>query len=680
MKNTTKTREQLLKELENSNKRIAELEKSEIDRKKTEEALLFTQFAIDHYSDAAFWMEHDARFIYVNEAACNALGYSREELLTMTVHDVDPDFPEEVWADHWAELKNRGSFLIESHHRTRDGKVFPVELKVNYLEFGGNEYNCAFARNISERKQAEEEMQKLSAAVKHSSELVNLSNLDGRMTFLNESGGKMLGIEPHEVENVNIMEVIPDHLIELVEKELLPTLLKGGTWEGNLQYRNMKTGELTDVHAITFTVKDTNTGEPQFLANVSMDITESKRAEEALLESEEKYRTIFESSPEAIVLFDKKGNVVDINGRIEDWLGYKPGDIIGKNLTVFPFMSNKDKMLALKRISLTMGGEEIPPFELEFIDKIGEKRIGLITASSIKDNKGEAIQNLVMISDITERKKVEEELAKHREHLEELVEKRTDELKKSQNSLTLILEDVNKINQDLRNANTMLDATNKELEAFSYSVSHDLRAPLTRMDGFSKALLTNYSGKLDDQGVHYLNRIRASSQHMAKLIDNLLSLSRITRGIVTRQKVDLTKTTIKIAEELKKSESGREVEFKIVKGLRTYADRKFVEILLENLLGNSFKFTGKKENAVIEFGEKIIGDNEIFFIKDNGIGFNMKYYNKIFIAFQRLHSEEEYKGTGIGLAIAQRIINRHGGKIWAESEEGKGATFYFKFE
>jgi len=435
MRKNNKTKEQLLKELEKSNFKIAELEKSEIDRMKAEEALLFTQFTIDHYSDAAFWMEHNARFIYVNEAACNTLGYSREELLTMTVHDIDPDFSEEVWADHWADLKNRGSFLLESHHRTKDGKVFPIELKVNYMKFGSNEYNCAFARNISERKQAEKEIQKLAAVVKHSSELVNLSTLDGRMTFLNESGGKMLGIEPHEIENVNIMEVIPDHLIGLVEKELLPTLMKGRTWKGDLQYRNIKTGELTDVHAMTFTVMDTDTGEPQFLVNVSLDITEQKKAEKALRESEEKYRTIFESSPEAIVLFDKKGNVVDINGRIEDWLGYKPGDIELKNFAVFPFMPKRSKTLVLKKISQRMRGEEIPPFELEFIDKKGEKHIGLTTTSIIKDNKGEVIQNLVMISDITERKKAEAELIKHHEHLEELVKERTKELEEKNKEL-----------------------------------------------------------------------------------------------------------------------------------------------------------------------------------------------------------------------------------------------------
>ncbi|MCK4701516.1 MAG: GHKL domain-containing protein, partial [Bacteroidales bacterium] len=159
-----------------------------------------------------------------------------------------------------------------------------------------------------------------------------------------------------------------------------------------------------------------------------------------------------------------------------------------------------------------------------------------------------------------------------------------------------------------------------------------------------------------------------------------LSLSRITREKVSRQKIDLSQTAGKIVKELKASEPGRQVNFEIAKGLSANADMKFVVIILENLLGNAFKFSGKKKNTIIEFGEKIINEDEVFFIKDNGAGFNMKYYDKIFTAFQRLHSDEEFKGTGIGLAIVQRIINKHGGKIWAESKEGKGTTFYFKFE
>ncbi|MBW2219940.1 MAG: PAS domain S-box protein, partial [Deltaproteobacteria bacterium] len=264
------------------------LSKQIAERKKAEEARHFTQFAIDHSSEAAFWMASDARFIYVNEAACHALGYSEEELLQMTVHDIDPDFPQEVWPDHWAELKRRGSFTVESHHRTKEGRIFPVDITVNFLEFSGKEFNCAFVKDITERKQAEEELQKLASIVKYSSELINLATLDGKMIFLNKAGSKMLGIDSDKVEQVHIMEVIPDDLKELVQTELLPALMEGDTWEGDLKYRNIKTGELRDVHVMAFTVKEPNTKKPLFLANVSIDITERKRAveEKAKLEAQ----------------------------------------------------------------------------------------------------------------------------------------------------------------------------------------------------------------------------------------------------------------------------------------------------------------------------------------------------------------------------------------------------------
>jgi light-regulated signal transduction histidine kinase (bacteriophytochrome) len=317
--------------------------------------------------------------------------------------------------------------------------------------------------------------------------------------------------------------------------------------------------------------------------------------------------------------------------------------------------------------------------------KIEENVTGVIAVQSYSDEFAYNDSDMEMLEYISsqisisiERKKAEEEIAKHRDHLEELIKERTSELEKSQNSLTLLLDDVNDINVQLQKTNTKLDSTNKEMEAFSYSVSHDLRAPLTRMDGFSQAILDTYSDKLDEQGKHFLNRIRSSSKHMAKLIDDMLALSRISRKDIFRQQLDLTQLAENISKELMNTEPKRKVDFKIKKGLKIKADQKFIIILLQNLLGNAFKFTGKEKNAVIEFGKKSIDKKEIFFIKDNGDGFDMKYYDKIYIAFQRLHHEEDFPGTGIGLAIVQRIINKHGGKIWAESEMGKGSVFYFR--
>jgi PAS domain S-box-containing protein len=222
-----------------------------------------------------------------------------------------------------------------------------------------------------------------------------------------------------------------------------------------------------------------------------------------------------------------------------------------------------------------------------------------------------------------------------------------------------------------------LKAANRELEAFSYSVSHDLRAPLRAMDGFSRILARQYENLLDDDGRHLLERVRQNAEQMAELIDDMLRLSRITRADLRITRVDLTSMAREILESMHTAELDRNVEIKVTSGLRVNADERLLRVALENLIGNAWKFTSKTDKACIEVGVEVIGNEPIFFIKDNGVGFNMEYANKLFGPFQRLHTVEEFPGTGIGLAIVQRIFNRHGGKIWAESKPGEGASFYF---
>ncbi len=225
--------------------------------------------------------------------------------------------------------------------------------------------------------------------------------------------------------------------------------------------------------------------------------------------------------------------------------------------------------------------------------------------------------------------------------------------------------------------NQQLENLNKELEAFSYSVSHDLRAPLRSIDGFSKILLEDYDDKLDDTGRDYLHRVRAATQRMGQLIDDMLTMSRITRRDMKPQIVDLSGVAGGIAGELTQREPGRRVNWRIQPGLATLGDEALLKIALSNLIENSWKFTSKKEEATIEVGSKEIDGDEVFYVGDDGAGFDMQYIHKLFTPFQRLHRAEDFTGTGIGLALVQRVINRHGGRVWAEGEEGKGATFYF---
>lgn len=245
------------------------------------------------------------------------------------------------------------------------------------------------------------------------------------------------------------------------------------------------------------------------------------------------------------------------------------------------------------------------------------------------------------------------------------------------NALKQAEEKTRKLNESLKWRTEQLEVTNKELEAFSYSVSHDLRAPLRSIDGFSRILLEDYADKLDEEGKESLQTVRAASQRMGHLIDDMLQLSRLTRSEVHHVPVNLSALARHVVDELQKTAPERSVKFVCEPDLTAQADSQLMRIALENLLGNAWKFTGKQPSARIEFGRTIHEGVPVYFVRDNGAGFNMAYSDKLFGAFQRLHSTTEFPGTGIGLATVQRVIHRHGGKVWAESQVGHGATFYF---
>ncbi len=235
------------------------------------------------------------------------------------------------------------------------------------------------------------------------------------------------------------------------------------------------------------------------------------------------------------------------------------------------------------------------------------------------------------------------------------------------------------LEQRVQKRTVQLEAANKELEAFAYSVSHDLRAPLRAVDGFSRIVLDRYNAMLDETGQDYLQRVRSGAQRMGQLIDDLLKLSRLTRTDMRHDRVDLSELAREIEVDLKESQPDRSVEFIVAKDLAVVGDERLLRSALENLLGNAWKFTSLTPKPRIEFGVKCLDSDQVFFVSDNGAGFDMAYGDQLFGAFQRLHSMSEFPGTGIGLAIVQRVLHRHGASVWAEGAVGQGATFYFKF-
>ena len=366
-----------------------------------------------------------------------------------------------------------------------------------------------------------------------------------------------------------------------------------------------------------------------------------ERSHEALRESEEKFKRLVEDMNDGyFVVQDSK--VVFANVRSAEMLGHPEAEITNKPEEG---LLTPEVIKGLSEMQVRESSGEAAPqqYEMKLIRRDSTARTVELGARLINYGGRPAVS--VVMRDITERRKAEEALAQQA--------------------------------QELARSNNELSAVNKELEAFSYSVSHDLRAPLRSVDGFSKAILEDYADKLDEQGKDYLQRVRAASQRMAQLIDDLLNLSRVTRSDMRCEPVNLSALAQTIAEELKKTQPGRQVECVIKEGLTVNGDARLLKLVLENLLSNSWKFTAKHTSARIEFGVERPDGKFAYFVRDDGAGFDMAYVEKLFTPFQRLHAPTEFPGTGIGLALVQRIIHRHGGRVWAKGEVEKGATIYF---
>ena len=503
---------------------------------------------------------------------------------------------------------------------------------------------------ITERMRTEESLKETELKFKTifdyaSDGILLLSVSEGKFWAANEKICTMLGYTNEELLNLGIPDIHPKDVVPFVidqaEKQLKKEILVA---ENVPVIRKDKTVFFADISSSPLTL-----GGNEYLLGIFRDMTERKMAEEALLESEIKYRTLFESAGDTIFLLDKD-IFIDCNQRALEMFRCTREQIIGQPPYRFSPEVQPDgkesKIKALEKNNAALGGQP-QFFKWKHIRYDGTPFDAEISLNAVNDKSKNYIQ--AICRDITERRRVEEELNKYREHLEELVRERT----------------------------IKLEASNKELEAFSFSASHDLRAPIRTIDGFSQALLEDYKDKLDMQGKNYLIRIRSATSHMIELIDDLLQLSRITRAEMNIEQINLTGIARSVIDELHKSQPERYVETRIADGLEETADSRLMRIVLENLMGNSWKFTGKKAHAVVEFGFMKNGDRKTYFIRDNGVGFDMAYADKLFAPFQRLHTDDEFPGTGIGLATVQRIIHRHEGRVWAEGQINKGATFYF---
>jgi PAS domain S-box-containing protein len=374
-------------------------------------------------------------------------------------------------------------------------------------------------------------------------------------------------------------------------------------------------------------------------------------SQQQLQQAEERIRLLLDSTAEGIIGFDADGRCTFANPAGMQILGYEqPGEIIGKShLRLLCGDEGECSGCNLESFRTVLNdGRQVHCDETVLVRSNGSGFVAEYWLSPIRDE-DRVIGAVLTFIDISVRKQVEQELQIYREDLEERVEARTAEL----------------------------TALNRELEAFSYSVSHDLRAPLRSIHGFSKILVSKYHDSLDDTGQDYLQRVMRASNRMGELIDDLLVLSRVSRSELNYESVDMNRLVRQVMQELREGDEGREPCFEVEPLPPARGDRKLLGVVLHNLLGNALKFTGKEEHPCIRVSAAEEGDEIVYTVSDNGVGFDMAYADKLFGAFQRLHSSDEFEGTGIGLATVQRILHRHGGSIWAEAETDGGAQFHF---
>jgi PAS domain S-box-containing protein len=513
------------------------------------------------------------------------------------------------------------------------------------------------AQDITDRKTAEQALQLSQANLAEAQRIAQIGSwrleIASGEAFWSDQEYLCLGYQPQacEASYANFEARVHPEDRTLV-KQTIAGYLNGETSDFNLEHRVIwQDGSEHILHHRAVLVED-DEAKAVAMIGTSQDITQKVRLKRELqtyrkhLEQLVEQRTstikqqaqIIDQTHDSVVTTDLDGFITSWNGGAKRLFGLTPEQAIGQHIScIYP--QSQQKFLQQKVI-LPLKKHGLHEVELFMQRADGSEFPAHLSLSLLYDDQGSP-QGMVGYShDISEQKKREQELAL--------------------------------LAQKLR-------ASNKELESFSYSVSHDLRAPLRAIDGFSLALVEDYAEQLDETALNYLQRVRSGAQHMGMLIDDLLRLSRVSREDLSMEQVNLSKMADSILQELQMNEPGRQVEFLRDDDLRVRGDPRLLKVMLENLLGNAWKFTSRQKISQISFRHQP-DNHQVMYISDNGVGFDMRYADKLFGAFQRLHRASDFPGTGVGLATVQRIVSRHGGKVWAQAQDGKGATFYFSLD
>ena len=554
----------------------------------------------------------------------------------------------------WKKQANQEIIINHQHLQTL------VDEQTVYLK----DFNQQLENDLEERKVIEEKLreseQRLSFHFENSPLAVVEWDADFNVTQWSKEAEHIFGWKATETmgkpigslnmiyeDDIPIVEDTMERLVGGIENVVISTNrnhTKRGeiiecTWYNTIF--NDAEGKMTSVMSLIEDITQRKLNEAELLkAKGDLEIRVLERTIE-LAKSEERFRTTLDNLMEGCMFIGHDWTFLYVNDTATKQLNKRREELVGH--TMMQIYPERSFMPALNKFQESLLQRKQNHFieELKFAD------------GNVKwfDFRVEPVSEgiFIMSEDITVRILAEKEIINLNEELENRVIERT----------------------------TQLQAANKELEAFSYSVSHDLRAPLRSIDGWSMALLEDCANLLDKQGLEYLDRVRSETQRMGHLIDDLLKLSRVSRAEFKKEDVDLSTLALDIKKRLLKSATERQIEFIIQPGMFTLGDPRMLEIALTNLLDNAYKFTGKQPVALIEFGQSMIDDKQTYWVRDNGVGFDMTNAKNLFGAFQRMHRQSDFPGTGVGLATVQRIIHRHEGLIWAESKINEGATFYF---
>lgn len=626
------------------NQMLQQLEQREISRCKAEEALRQSEEqwrSITEYSpDYIMRIDETNTILFINRSLpalekTKAVGLDILSLFPADYHDAMQESHQHVW-DTGEPSSYLTTYTTPEDNIHFEFKVGPVfhNTKVIALTIS--------ARDISNRLKTEENLSRFRAALDGSNDNIFLIDPDNmRILDFNRSATDDLGYSKMELLAMGPQDLKPEYSKQRLHETFQQVIeSKQGLREISTIHRRKDGSEFpVEVRMSTWQP----TGEAPLIIAMARDISERLKSETEI----RKLSRAVEQTTNTIIITDTNGIIEYVNPAFTQETGYTAAEAIGKTPAMLS-AGETDKALH-KDLWETISAGRRWQGEMLNRKKNGKTYWESAAITPIKNDAGEITHYLGTQMDITERKRIEVELANHRNHLEHLVKERTKEL----------------------------ESVNQELETFAYSVSHDLRAPLRAIDGFSLVLLEDYTAELDADGQSYLQRVRSNTQKMGTLIDDILELSKVTRIELIPVQVDLSALANETIQLLKDGQPDHQATVTIQPGLSVMGDKTLLNQVLVNLLGNAWKYSGKIENAHIEFGASTDQDKTIYYVKDNGAGFDEKYADKLFSAFKRLHRADEFEGSGVGLATVARIIRRHGGNVWAEGKVNHGATFYF---